>query len=333
MKTHDPHINHLITKYLDKSITRDECAELYKNLSNDKTKLSYFIEIKDLWLYSTALWRSAITTQQALEKLKARIKKHQALSRFKKTIYYGSQIAAVIIVAIIFLTTTTTTEYKRHILLTTSQKAKITLSDGTIVWLNKNSKLVYPEKFKSTERNVFLEGEAYFEVVKNKNRPFFVRSNSQEIKVLGTSFNIKDRPEDNYVETTLLSGAISLRPATDSIPIILAPNERIRFNKLTQSAQKDTVLAREHIVWATEEMAFNNDPLTNVLSYLENKYNLQIICPSEISDTLHVTLVVRNETQEEILKEISHITHLQYTIYEDSVYFSPAKRLNKPATQ
>ena len=148
-----------------------------------------------------------------------------------------------------------------------------------------------------------------------------MKSQGQEIKVLGTSFNVRNRPNEDLAETTLISGAVSLRFNNDSVPVRLNPNEQITYSKSNQSIRKDTVVAHEYIAWATEKMTFDNDRFTDVISYLEDKYQLQIICPEEIADTLYLTLVVRNETKEEIFKEIARISHLQYSIHNDTVYF------------
>ena len=118
-----------------------------------------------------------------------------------------------------------------HTVLTSTHKSEVTLPDGTIVWLNNNTKLIYPEAFSSTERSVYLEGEAYFKVTKNKARPFVVKSQGQEIKVLGTSFNVRNRPNEDLAETTLISGAVSLRFNNDSVPVRLNPNEQITYYK------------------------------------------------------------------------------------------------------
>ena len=187
----------------------------------------------------------------------------------------------------------------------------LTLSDGSHVWLNAGSKLKYPEVFAGDHREVYLEGEAYFKVTKNKARPFVVKSQGQEIKVLGTSFNVRNRPNEDLAETTLISGAVSLRFNNDSVPVRLNPNEQITYSKSNQSIRKDTVVAHEYIAWATEKMTFDNDRFTDVISYLEDKYQLQIICPEEIADTLYLTLVVRNETKEEIFKEIAKKSFLR----------------------
>ena len=79
MEKHNRHIDELITKYLDKSLTREECAELRRYLAEDKKHLAYFAEIRDLWLYNTALWQPVISTRSALEKLKKRIREYTSL--------------------------------------------------------------------------------------------------------------------------------------------------------------------------------------------------------------------------------------------------------------
>lgn len=269
MEKHNRHIDELITKYLDKSLTREECAELRRYLAEDKKHLAYFAEIRDLWLYNTALWQPIISTRSALEKLKKRIRKYTSLVKIRRTVYYASQIAAVIAITFIFHTVKESNAYSAttHTDLTSTHKSEVTLPDGTIVWLNNNTKLIYPEAFSSTERSVYLEGEAYFKVTKNKARPFVVKSQGQEIKVLGTSFNVRNRPNEDLAETTLISGAVSLRFNNDSVPVRLNPNEQITYSKSNQSIRKDTVVAHEYIAWATEKMTFDNDRFTDVISY------------------------------------------------------------------
>ena len=272
MEKHNRHIDELITKYLDKSLTREECAELRRYLAEDKKHLAYFAEIRDLWLYNTALWQPVISTRSALEKLKKRIRKYTSLVKIRRTVYYASQIAAVIAIAFIFHTVKESNAYSAttHTVLTSTHKSEVTLPDGTIVWLNNNTKLIYPEAFSSTERSVYLEGEAYFKVTKNKARPFVVKSQGQEIKVLGTSFNVRNRPNEDLAETTLISGAVSLCFNNDSVPVRLNPNEQITYSKSNQSIRKDTVVAHEYIAWTTEKMTFDNDIFGRQISTSNN---------------------------------------------------------------
>lgn len=322
------HIDKLITKYLDGSVSQEEYSELRRYLMESRENFTHFIEIRDLWLYSAAIWQPVKYTLLAFEKLKGHIEKFLLFSRIKKTVYYVSQVAAIIVAAVIFLHLKEqeigpAPDISTHTVLSSVQKSKVILPDGTVVWLNDSSKLVYPGQFSSTCRQVYLEGEAYFNVVHDKTKPFIVKSDGQEIKVLGTSFNVCNRPEEDRSVTTLVSGSVSLHFNNDTLhPVILTPNEKITYSKSLRTFCKDTVLAREDIVWATEKMVFNNDKFIDVISYLEKRYQVQVTCPAEIADTLRLTLVVRNEPKEEIFKEIARIAHLQYYIHEESVHLS-----------
>ena len=106
---------------------------------------------------NTALWQPIISTRSALEKLKKRIRKYTSLVKIRRTVYYASQIAAIIAIAFIFHTVKESNAYSAttHTVLTSTHKSEVTLPDGTIVWLNNNTKLIYPEVFSSTERSVY----------------------------------------------------------------------------------------------------------------------------------------------------------------------------------
>ena len=263
-------------------------------------------------------------TYKALDRVKNRIKQiEHSKKHFRiRRVLLGS--AAVIIPILLILGSyiyLNQDVQMIEVVTASNQQKQCTLADGTTIVLNSCTKITYPSKFNDTTRVVTLEGEAYFKVTKNKARPFVVKSQGQEIKVLGTSFNVRNRPNEDLAETTLISGAVSLCFNNDSVPVRLNPNEQITYSKSNQSIRKDTVVAHEYIAWTTEKMTFDNDRFTDVISYLEDKYQLQIICPEEIADTLYLTLVVRNETKEEIFKEIARISHLQYSIHNDTVYF------------
>src|ERR1700722_933461 len=112
-------------------------------------------------------------------------------------------------------------------------RTRLVLPDGTRVWLNSNSKLRYGNGFNSSDREVVLEGEAFFDVVKNAAHPFIVHATSLDIEVLGTSFEVKSYPQDATIEATLLSGAIEVRRKgnPNTARVILKPNEKVVFSK------------------------------------------------------------------------------------------------------
>ena len=117
--------------------------------------------------------------------------------------------------------------------------SKLTLADGSQVWLNAGSKLLYPEKFSGSQREVTLEGEGFFEVTKNAQMPFLVHAGKITLKVLGTRFNVKAYSEDPDIETTLISGKVQVMLNDDpEKEIILAPHEKINSNQYSENQRR-----------------------------------------------------------------------------------------------
>ena len=109
------------------------------------------------------------------------------------------------------------------------QVREMLLPDGTKVWLNQSSVLKYPRAFEGKERHVYLDGEAYFEVARNHEKPFMVKSPAMDVRVLGTSFNIKCRPDNSFAETTLIEGEVEVKDKSDKGRITLLPGQKAVF--------------------------------------------------------------------------------------------------------
>ncbi len=161
-------------------------------------------------------------------------------------------------------------------------QSKIILSDKTIVWLNAGSRLIYPSKFNHNKRYVQIQGEAYFDVAKDKSRPFIVETNKAKIKVLGTSFNIRSFPNEQIEETTLVEGTIrmDLKNIFGS-DIILKPDERVLI-KSNNSFYKSHVDIQKIISWRDGILSFKEEPLFNVLDELSVFYGVKIKSADEV---------------------------------------------------
>lgn len=166
------------------------------------------------------------------------------------------------------------------------QRAQLILQDGTEVWLNAKSKLVYPSAFKGKERRVEVEGEAFFKVAKNPKKPFIVTTKNVDLKVLGTQFNLYSYPETDYVQTSLLEGSIfvSMKDNT-SKGIYLKPNQQITVRN--GQMKVEPIAEKEHFLWIDGIYAFEHEPLISILKKLELYYDVKIIVedPSIFNDT------------------------------------------------
>ena len=157
------------------------------------------------------------------------------------------------------------------------KRSEITLADGTHIWLNSGSQLSYPSKFKTGSREVYLSGEALFEVKANPDQPFYVITRDVKIKVLGTSFNVSSYPEDNTVQTVLLRGKVTAgKNKLFASTIDLIPGERLTFDKNNSNLSKDKVDVQLYSSWVNGYLVFRNMPITEVYTKLKRYYNQDI---------------------------------------------------------
>lgn len=155
-------------------------------------------------------------------------------------------------------------------------KSKIQLPDGTQVWLNADSKLTYDEKFNNSNREVYLTGEAYFDVVKDKSRPFIISTATVDIRVLGTAFNVRSYPNDKTTETALIRGSVEVTLKTNpDKKFILKPNEKlvVQNTPAPDTTKLVTKLTREKapvITWAPVRPVDTKDSITYETSWVKN---------------------------------------------------------------
>lgn len=153
---------------------------------------------------------------------------------------------------------------------------KIMLEDSTIVWLNAESQLIYPENFSKNERRVTVKGEAYFKVAKDSLRPFYVESAGMVVRVYGTEFNIHAYNEDSEIYTTLVSGSIALRPLKSTrSELILTPGHQAIFHKDDQSTHVRSVNTKIVTSWHEGRFSFEEQTLEQIMQTLSRWYNFK----------------------------------------------------------
>ena len=155
------------------------------------------------------------------------------------------------------------------------QRINITLVDGTNVWLNARTSLSYPVKFGKNNRQVVLDGEAYFDVTKDKSKPFIVQTDNYNVEVLGTQFDVNAYSETGEFETTLMSGSVKVASASDSTQkITLKPNNKVflQDGKLHVTAVDDYNPYR----WKEGLICFKNKTFTSIMKDFEKYYGLTI---------------------------------------------------------
>jgi transmembrane sensor len=170
------------------------------------------------------------------------------------------------------------TSAKNQIIIPYGKRSDVTLPDGTHIWLNSGSQLSYPTEFKPDSREVYLLGEAFFDVKPNPNRPFYVITRDIRIKVLGTSFNVSSYTDDNTIQTVLIRGKVSAgKNQLFAKTIDLIPGERMIYDKNENILSKDKVDVEFYASWVNGYLIFYNMPITEVYKKLERYYNHSIV--------------------------------------------------------
>lgn len=198
------------------------------------------------------------------------------------------------------------------------QKATVTLPDGSKVWLNSLSELKYTPGFTSGKRELQLEGEAYFEVASDPDRPFVVTSTDLVVEALGTSFGMKAYSEDRMVSSILMSGQV--RVTTPDGVKTLKPNERLQYDKITaKSIHSEVVNATDFTGWIRNELRFENETLEEISRSIQRIYNVEIIFASEKLKQLRYTGTVQNNSLESVLNIITLTSPLSFQIESQKI--------------
>lgn len=204
------------------------------------------------------------------------------------------------------------------------KKFQIQLSDGTNVHLNSGTSLKYPVQFKKGEnREIFLTGEAFFDVAKDKDHPFIVNAENLNVRVLGTRFNVSSYEEDAHADVVLVEGSVKMFPEGGDIKsnsgLLLKPGYKGSFDKLSRSMTRKKVMTGVYTSWINGELIFRNMTFGNILKKLERHYNLAIENKNKVLEKETFNANFGNEPVEKVLEYLKTMYGIKYSIHENKV--------------
>lgn len=329
-------MNDIILKYLCGNASEEEKEALFSWLKAAEENKKTFSEIRNRWLESdTTPVSDPEWLKRAFKRFATHIEAKEKAQRQIRLSYYRRVAASVAVLLVCSLGgyfvgrnqyfdfTIEEQSVMNHVIMGKDSKGSVTLPDGTIAWLNANSKLIYPEQFSEDKRSVKLEGEGYFEVVRNEKVPFFVETDGMVVNVLGTHFNVKNYENRETIETTLLSGKVEVLLSGMSKGIILKPNQKISCDKQSGTYKLSDVNASDYIIWIRDKLVCTNEKLSTVLYRMKHWYNMDIECKKGVPLDHRLSLTIRKESPEEILNLLALISPICYTIEGDKITISP----------
>jgi transmembrane sensor len=230
-------------------------------------------------------------------------------------------------------------------------RAHLTLVDGTKVWLNAGSQLRYSSGFANHNREVFLEGEAYFDVAHDNNMQFVVKTSHLDIKVYGTEFNVKAYPDEDFIQTTLVKGSIAIEGAivakTGKRIVYLKPNQTATYyinkKRAGKGEEKSDVHLEKKITgkenmeilpeinpvvytsWKDSRWMIEGESMLSLAKKLERRYNMKFIFHSKALQRYKFTGTLKDETLEQVLNLIKLSAPIEYRIENNDVFLDENK--------
>lgn len=195
-------------------------------------------------------------------------------------------------------------------------QTRLSLPDGTSVWLNAGSKITYSQGFGMDDRKLSLEGEGYFEVERNEKIPFEIMTPEVSLRVLGTKFNFRNYPDDKEVAVSLLEGSVMLHNEMKMMSdMVLRPDERMTLDKRTGEMRKSRADVENSMLWTRDELFFDEELLEDIAKKLTRSYDVRI----EVADSLkgkrfYGSFRILGNTVEEVLEAIASTGQMRYKL-------------------
>ena len=187
------------------------------------------------------------------------------------------------------------------------EKKKVVLPDHSVIVINAGSKLIYPKKFIGGNRQAFLSGEGYATITQNEDKPFILSTGNLNVKVLGTSFNVKSYMEDSEIEIALIEGSVLVDIPTNSESFKLEPGEVIKYDKIDSKVTKTHFRANKYKSSVTSDnLYFIESRFRDIVLQLERNFDVQIVVTDKtLLDDRYYAVFVNNENADQILQSIN----------------------------
>ena len=257
-------------------------------------------------------------------------KKAALLRRWRRPLAIAAGILVLLSVAGFFLLRNQRKTAVHEVLANRGTRSQLTLPDGTLVWLNAGSKLVYDDNYGLHKRRLQLEGEAYFDVAQQAGVPFEVAVKDAVVLVLGTAFNLRAYADESVVETSLISGSVQMQyHQADALhQALLKPGQKIILTRHTSAAGIATVQweslfnnnkqAVAEIAWKDNTLSFDRESFSSLATRLERWYNITVVFESPQLKTLTFTGSIKGEQINEVMTVLSRSSG-QFTYHYDQV--------------
>lgn len=319
--------SNIIKKYVLGSSDKQELEKALSVLEDPYHNLELRPTLYDLWIHDELednIMPETVVFSGILNEIHHKInleKQTQKKSKAKRLFINVSKVAAILLVGALMGFFAKNYKKAESVYYTSiapkGSVSQMILPDSTMVYLNSGSQIKYTISGERGQREVFLKGEAWFQVTKNKQKLFIVHTPYYNVNVHGTEFNVKAYPEDNEITTTLETGSIEIS-STKQFKIqsnqFLQPGEQLTYNKEHNSIQLKKVKTSLYTAWKENKLIFVNMELKDLITLLERKYGVEIEVDDASILKLHYDGTLKNETITEVMNILKHSLPISYKI-------------------
>ncbi|MDR2499054.1 MAG: FecR family protein [Tannerellaceae bacterium] len=325
-------MRNIIEKYLNGEASAEEKQELLKLLGESPEARSIFLDLRAERLeHNSAL--NAEEVEAALERFDRSLDgQKDSKSALRPLLRMAMQVAAAL--ALLLLTAlggyylgkntrpseSPTPPLIMHCFAMGSEsKGSITLPDGTVAWLNADSRLTYPEEFEADNRIVKLEGEGYFDVQPDQARPFVVETGGMRVKALGTAFDLRNYAGSENLSLVLLNGSVEALFDGHDKAVRLRPNQSLVYNKRYAKYEVASVNAADYVIWIQNKLLLDDEKLSVILYKMERWYGIDIDAAADVPKNMRLSLTIRKESKEDIFRILEMIAPVSFSGEGDSI--------------
>lgn len=316
----------LLLHILTDEATQNEKEEFYRVLAEDKHEEKLFYEIKSLWL-RTSMPQTKVSLESEFENLLKKINSTNKKKSFEigqKVLRYAATVLVLLSIgglAGYFLSTTKSNIVAdsgiQKYTATKGSVSTVEFADGTKIWLNSGSELIYHEDYKTKQRLAELTGEAFFEVKHREDFPLLVKAGQITIRDLGTTFDIKAYSEDKTVETSLVEGKADILSPSGNSLVTLNPGESASFNSVDKKME---ILPFQSAVlsgWRDGKFVIRDQRLEDIFKEISRWYDVKFIFKNQaLRDYRYTGNIKKSTTALLVLKMLQVTTKFQYKIIE-----------------
>lgn len=320
----------------EEKCTQQELKEFKKWLSDPLTQHEVEGWVSEYWVTSPEMDSTSLIEtvyHQILDRQRYHLPK--PTFSFTRILKAYQKVAAILLIPVIGLglwyfvsQSSQSTEQFAEAIAPRGQKSQVVLPDGTRVWLNSATSIKYPTNFNNHQRDVYLEGEAFFEVRRNVLKPFVVHTTGLSVKVLGTKFNVKAYHDEDRIETALFEGKIDLliNTLSSSRPIVkeVNPGQSFSYSKTEEKLIPSRFPREEIDGWKKNQLIFKDDTFSNLVKKLERWYDVEVVYDEKLFNDRHLTVeLYEGERLDMLMKVIGLALSVNYQYEKGKIILTP----------